>query len=79
MIIKTYELNKVNFHTNNFALFYGQNEGFKNEEIQKIRSKIQIPVSYYDEKQILENKELFYENILTGSLFDDKKIIISNQ
>ena len=79
MIIKTYELNKVNFHTNNFALFYGQNEGFKKEEIQKIQSKIQIPVSYYDEKQILENKELFYENILTGSLFDDKKIIIINR
>ena len=79
MIIKTYELNKVNFHTNNFALFYGQNEGFKNEEIQKIQSKIQIPVSYYDEKQILENRELFYENILTGSLFDDKKIIIINR
>jgi len=79
MIIKTYELNKINFEINNCALFYGQNEGLKNEEIQKIKLKIKIPISFYDEKQILENKELFYNNVLTGSLFDDKKIIVINR
>ena len=34
MIIKSYEINKVNFEKNNFFLFYGENEGFKNEIIQ---------------------------------------------
>jgi len=79
MIIKTYELNKVNFEINNFVLFYGQNEGLKNEELQKIKLKTKTTITYYDEKQILENKELFYDNILTGSLFDDKKIITINR
>tara|TARA_B100000900_G_scaffold412972_1_gene435863 strand:+ start:453 stop:1442 length:990 start_codon:yes stop_codon:yes gene_type:complete len=79
MILKTYELNKINFDINNFVLFYGQNEGLKNEEIQKIRSKLKTPISNYDEKQILENKELFYNNILSGSLFENEKIIIINR
>jgi hypothetical protein len=79
MIIKTYEISKVNFEINNFVLFYGQNEGFKKEEIQKIKFKIKTPISNYDEKQILENEELFYNNILSGSLFEDKKIIIINR
>ena len=34
MIIKSYEINKINFKKNNFFLFYGENEGFKNEAIQ---------------------------------------------
>ncbi len=79
MIIKAYELNKVNFEVNNFVLFYGQNEGYKNEEIQKIKLKIKTPISSYDEKQILENEELFYNNILSGSLFEEKKIITINR
>ncbi len=79
MIIRSYEINNVDFEINNFILFYGQNEGLKNEEIQKIRLKLKTPVSNYDEKQILENKELFYNNVLSGSLFDDKKIITINR
>ena len=79
MIIKTYEINKVDFETNNFVLFYGQNEGLKSEEIQNIRLKLKTPIANYDEKQILENKELFYNNVLSGSLFDDKKIIAINR
>ena len=42
MIIKTYEIDKINFEINNFILFYGQNEGFKKEEIEKIRLKNKI-------------------------------------
>ncbi len=79
MIIKTYEIDKINFEINNFILFYGQNEGFKKEEIEKIRLKNKINIFKFDEKQILENKELFYENILSGSLFDDKKMILINR
>ena len=79
MIIKTYELSKIDFEKNKFILFYGQNEGFKKEEIQKIIIKKKTAVTNYDEKQILENKDLFFENILSGSLFDDKKIFIVNR
>ena len=31
MIIKSYETNKINFEKNKLVLFYGKNEGFKNE------------------------------------------------
>ena len=34
MIIKSYEISKINFLKNNFYLFYGENEGFKNEIIK---------------------------------------------
>ena len=79
MIIKAYELSKLDFGANKFFLFYGQNEGSKKEEIYRISSKNKTPITNYDEKQILENKDLFYENILSGSLFEDKKIIIVNR
>ena len=31
MIIKSFEINKINFDQNKLVLFYGKNEGFKNE------------------------------------------------
>ena len=33
----------------------------------------------YDEKQIKDEIESFYENILSGSLFESNKIIIINR
>ena len=36
MIIKNYELSKNNLVNKNFFLFYGENEGYKNEIIEKI-------------------------------------------
>ncbi len=35
MIIKSFELNKVNILKYNFYLFYGENYGLKNELIEK--------------------------------------------
>ena len=35
MIIKSFELNKVNLEKSNFFLLYGENQGFKNEVIKK--------------------------------------------
>ena len=36
MIIKSFEIDKINVKSNNFYLFYGENEGYKNESIEKI-------------------------------------------
>ena len=36
MIIKSFELDKINVKNSNFYLFYGENEGYKNEAIEKI-------------------------------------------
>ena len=75
MIIKSYEINKINPDLYNFLLFYGKNEGLKNE-ITKIIIKKQNNVLHYDEKEILDNENDFIESIFTKSLFEEKKIII---
>ena len=75
MIIKSFELKKINLNFNKFILFYGKNEGLKNEAINiLINNKNEI--STYDEKEILENQNNFIENILSKSLFENEKIII---
>ena len=33
MIIKSFEISKINFNKNNFYLLYGENEGYKNQII----------------------------------------------
>ena len=75
MIIKSFEINKINFDLNNFFLFYGKNNGFKNEFTKNIIKK-KKNVFNYEEKDILDNKDNFIEDLLTKSLFDDQKIII---
>ena len=75
MIIKSFEINKINLDLNNLFLFYGKNEGFKNE-ITKNILKNKSKILNYEEKEILENEDNFVENLLTKSLFDDEKIII---
>jgi DNA polymerase-3 subunit delta len=75
MIIKSFEINKINLDSNNLFLLYGKNEGFKNEVTKNIL-KNRNNILYYEEKEILENEDNFVENLLTKSLFDDEKIII---
>ena len=75
MIVKSFETNKINLNLNNLFLFYGKNEGFKNEVTKNIL-KNKKNVLNYEEKEILENEDNFVENLLTKSLFDDEKIII---
>ena len=79
MILKYFELNKLNFDNTNFLLFHGKNEGYKDEEINKIINKFKVKVKKYDEKQIIDNTEEFFANNLNKSLFDDDKIIIINR
>ena len=75
MILKSFDLNKINLKINNFFLFYGKNEGLKNEAVDYI-TKGKNETSTYDEKEILENQNIFIENILSRSLFEKEKIII---
>ena len=37
MIIKSYELKKLNLDKNKYILFYGANEGAKTEEINRLK------------------------------------------
>ena len=77
MIIKSFELNKINLEKANFFLLYGENQGFKNEVIKKeFEKKFDKNIYRYDEKEVLEDKENFFNSITTKSFFDDKKLII---
>ena len=75
MIIKSFEIDKINIDRNNFILLYGKNEGLKNETINKLL-KDKINIVRYDENEILDNVNNFIESILSKSLFENEKIII---
>ena len=75
MILKSYEINKINQNINHFILFYGKNEGLKNEALN-ILVKNKNNISNYEEKEILENENIFIENILSKSLFEEEKSIV---
>jgi hypothetical protein len=78
MIVKSFEVNKIDPFKNNLILFYGQNEGLKDENILKLSSKFQNIIKYH-EREILENQHLFFEGIFSGSLFDEDKFVIISQ
>ena len=76
MIIKSYEINKINLKKNNVYLLYGENEGFKNKVINDTFKKFSKNIYKYDEKEILNNKENFFNKILSKSFFETEKLII---
>ena len=73
MIIKSFELQKINLTKYKFLLFYGKNEGLKNEAINKLSSN---QSQNYDEDEIFKNRDSFIENLLSKSLFNNQKIIL---
>jgi len=77
MIIKSFELSKINQKNTSYYLFYGENEGHKNESINKIfNSKSLKNIYRYEEKEILDNPENFFNSIISKSFFENEKIII---
>ena len=77
MIIKSFELLKVNLKENHFFLLYGLNEGHKKEIIEEKFKKFYIDSIYtYDESEILQNQDNFFNNILSKSFFENDKLII---
>ena len=79
MILKYFELNRLNFDKTNFILFHGKNEGSKIEGIEKITKKLEKNIINYDEKHVIDNTEDFLENILNKSLFESEKVILINR
>ena len=80
MIVKNFELNKINVEKHSLFLLYGENEGHKKEIINNILHKLNnYKKRKYDENEILENDQNFISEILNKSLFDEKKLIIINR
>ena len=78
MILKSQDLNK-NLKKNLF-LFHGVNEGYKEEIIKKLFKPIfENNIFKYFEKEILSNIDNFYDEILSASFFENKKLIIINE
>jgi DNA polymerase-3 subunit delta len=77
MILKSFELNKLNLNNHKFYLFYGDNEGLKDESIKNLFEKsYSDKIHRYEEREILDNINDFFISILTKSFFDDDKLII---
>ena len=80
MIYKSFELSKTKLNNHKFYLFYGENEGLKDETIKNLFEKnYQDKIQRYEEKEILDNIESFFNGVLTKSFFDNEKLIIINR
>ena len=79
MILKSYQINDDKIHEQKFFLLHGKNDGSKEEIISKIKEKTKFKYLSYEEKQILDDQDSFFNEILSGSLFDNDKIIIINR
>ena len=79
MIVKSFEIKKIKDKPK-FFLFYGENQGFKNQLIDDEFKKKNLENCYfYEENEILNNKETFFSNLLTKSFFENEKLIIINR
>ena len=77
MIKKIFEINKSILQNYNFYLFYGVNEGSKNEKIDELLKDFNRDnIFNYEENQILNNENSFLESVLNKSLFEERNIII---
>jgi len=75
MIYKSFEINKIDKNLIHIILFYGKNEGLKNEALN-ILIQDEDNIQNYEEKEILDNENSFIENILSKSLFEKEKFIV---
>ena len=75
MNIKNFDTNKINLKKNKIILIYGKNEGLKNNFKKKLIGEYKNILSY-DQNDILDNENIFFENLSSKSLFETEKIII---
>ena len=75
MNIKNFDTNKINLKKNKIILIYGKNEGLKNNFKKKLIGEYKNILSY-DQNEILDNENIFFENLSSKSLFETEKIII---
>ena len=78
MIVKSFEIK--NKKDNKFFLFYGENQGYKNQIINdEFKKKNTEGIYCYEENEILHNKESFFTNLLSKSFFENEKLILVNR
>ena len=75
MILKYFELKREKL-LNNILLFYGSNEGLKDEILNNLIKNFNGEVSRYDENDLLSKKDDFLSEIKNESLFSSDRIVI---
>ena len=75
MIIKPFEIKKINLDLNPSILLHGKNDGLKKNFFNDL-SLDKNSFYNYDEKEILENANEFIQGLNSKSFFETKKIII---
>lgn len=76
MISKFFEINKYKKKVN-FFLFYGENEGQKEDIIKSnFNSYTKENTFKYYEKDIIQNKQPFFDQIYSKSFFENEKLIL---
>jgi len=76
MILKHFEIKKTNLSDKNYFLLYGNNRGLIEETIENLKKTINKNIYHYEESEIINNLENFYESILNKTFFDNQKLII---
>ncbi len=77
MIVKSYEVSKIDIYKYNFYLIYGRNEGLQKNIINECflkNSKTQVIL--YEETEFISKSEVITEEMLSQSLFGSEKVII---
>ena len=77
MIIKTFELQKLRATKSSIFLFYGDNEGFKNQIINDyFINNFKGKIDRFEENEIINNFENFISSLMNKSFFEDKRLLI---
>ena len=77
MIIKSFEFKKTYIKSYNFFLLYGENDGLKKEIIDtNFKNEFKNETYRFEENTIIKNEKNFFEEVLTKSFFEEKKLII---
>ena len=77
MIIKAYEHQKIKKLNNKIFLFYGENDGYKNQVIKDVFiDDFKGNIERFDEVEIISNFENFISSLRNKSFFDELKLIL---
>ena len=77
MIIKNFELGKIDISNYQLFLIYGKNIGLQNQLINTyFINNFNGEISKYEENEFIINSDIIFTELLNRSLFENKKILI---
>ena len=81
MIYKSYLVEQnINILKKDIILIYGENDGLKNDLKKKLRlNNSSTNIKNTTQEEILKDQNIFFEDFLNNSLFDEKKIYFIDQ